>query len=188
MKTLPGLDEGSAVTKVLLDARADDLGLVVDLLLGGVRVDFAEDPDGLLELVLAKEEARRLGEVAKHAELKKGREGAKSDLVTPAVRDVLESEVEDVGDDLAARDGDNVQSDETTTESGGREFTDVKAATEVVRPRTMEERGGGGNARNNERSQSDTETDDKATDRHDPVGALAERNGLKNCEEGSVRR
>jgi hypothetical protein len=52
------------------------------------------------------------------------------------VRDVLESEVEDVGDDLAARDGDNVQSDETTTESGGREFTDVKAATEVVRPMT----------------------------------------------------
>lgn len=128
MKTLPRLDKSRAVTQVLLDARADDLSLEVNLLLGRVRVDLTKDLHRLLELVLAEEVTRRLGEVTEHAELDEGRDGAEADLVTPAVGDVLEGKIKDVGDDLTTRNGDNVEGDETAAKSGGSELSDVKTA------------------------------------------------------------
>jgi len=70
MKPLPGGDETAAGAGDLLDARGDDTGLEVDLLLGGVGVNLPEDNEGLLEAIVAQEVPRRLGEKVEKADLK----------------------------------------------------------------------------------------------------------------------
>lgn len=187
VQPLPRLDERRRVAHRVLDALADNVGLEVQLRLARVRVDLAQDVDRRLELVLAEEVARRLGEVQEHDELEGLRAGrtasapctegeesareegrgthrrnrAEADHPAPAVRDVLERQVEAVGDDLPERDGDDVERHEAPTERSRRELADVE--------------------RDDERGKADAESEDEAADGDDPVGVRAVGDGLHNC-------
>lgn len=97
------------------------------------------------------------------------------------MRYIFECNVENVRNDLTKRDGNNVQGDQTTPNCGGRQLANVQTMRQRVRLRMRDK--DRCNLRNDESSETNSETEDESTDSHDPVGAGAERDGLHYCEE-----
>lgn len=93
-------------------------------------------------------------------------DGAEADHEAPAVRHVLEGEVQAVGDDLTERDGDDIERDEASAQGGRRKLANVEG--------------------DDERRKADAEPEDEAADGDDPVRVVTVRDGLHDCAEETV--
>lgn len=116
----------SAGLAALLDARTQELELALELLRACAGVHLAEDDPGGVHVAVPEEDPRALGQPVERAEREDRGRGAEADHVPPALSDMRKGGANGVGDDLAERDGDNVDSDASAAEDGRRELANVE--------------------------------------------------------------